>query len=116
MRRRQVEYEQGEGLDLAVQTVSELRERTFKVLGLESKHTGIDGDEITRFIQKELPSYYAYTTKVKRHFDRRGIHHTKVEMVVNIRVTRALNRYNPLNKTFRITTEKPKPDVQTAPV
>jgi len=83
---------------------------------LESKHTGVDGYEITRFIQKELPSYYTYTTKVKRYFDRRGIHHAKVEIVGNIEVTRAVNRYNPLNKTFRITTEKPKPDVQTAPV
>jgi len=108
VRRQAVECSKGEGLNLAVRTVEEFKGRTFRCRDKKSRYSGISSEEMRRFILEELPDYYNYTTKVKKYIDRKGIPQAEIEIMGNIGLSTQLNRYNPLNRTFYIMTERPK--------
>lgn len=106
--KKSVECSEGEGLNLAIQTVEEFEGRTFRCRDKKSRYSGISSEEIRRFIQEELPDYYNYTTKIKKYIDRKRIPQAEIEIMGNIGLSTQLNRYNPLNRTFHIMTERPK--------
>jgi hypothetical protein len=69
------------------------------------KTSGIYRQEILELIQKELPPYYDYTTRVKKYISRKGIPQAEIEIVGSIGISK---RYNPLDRAFHIATEIPK--------
>jgi len=107
--RKSMEYGEGEGLELALRTAEEFDGRTFKCRGRGARHSRTSYEEILRFIQKELPDYYNYTTRVKKYIDRRGIPQVQIEIAGSMGLSRQLNRYNPLDMAFFIKTESPAP-------
>ena len=103
--RKCIEHKQGQGLSLAIQTIEEFGGRTFKCAETTPKTSSIYTEEILKLIQEELPSYYDYTTRVRKYVDRKGIPQVEIEIVGRIGISK---RYNPLDKTFHIATETPK--------
>ena len=102
---KHVERKESEGLNLALQTIEGFKERTFRCRQRRTQYAGISSEEIREFVQEGLPDYYSYTTRVKKYIDRKGIPQAKIEIIGNIGLSRQLNRYNPLNRTFCIATE-----------
>ena len=102
--KRRVEYKESRGLSLAIQTIEEFTGRTFKCPETTPKTSGIYREEILELIQEELPSYYDYTTRVKRYLNGKGIPQAQIEIMGSIGLS---NRYNPLDRTFHIETESP---------
>lgn len=105
--RSSVKHKQADGVSLALQTVDKFEARRFRVKGPGIRHSNIRDTEILRFLRQELRAYYSYTTKVKTYMDGKKVHQARIEIKASIGVTRALSRYNPLNKTFTIKTENP---------
>ena len=103
--RKGVEHKEGQGLDLAIQTIGEFSARTFRCPETAPITSGIHSEEILRLIQEGLPTCYDYTTRVKEYVDRKGVSQAEIEIV---RSLSALKRCNPLDKTFHIATETPK--------
>jgi len=104
-RRKRIEYKEAAGLSLAIQTIKEFAGRTFSCRETVPKTSGIHSEEILKLIQEELPSYYDYNTRVKKYLDRKGISKAEIEIVGSVGI---LKRYNPLDRTFHIKTEKTK--------
>lgn len=104
--RSSVKHKQADGVSLALQTVEKFEGRTFRIRGLGMRHSNIPDTEIIRFIRKELPGYYTYTTKVKTYTDRKDIQQVHIQIKGTVSITRELSRYNPLDRTFTIKTEK----------
>ena len=103
--RKHIEKTKGPGTSLAIQTIEEFHGRTFSCPETKPKSSGIHREEIIELINEELPSYYDYTTRVKKYVDRRGTPQAEIELFGSLSV---LKRYNPFNRTFHITTEGPK--------
>jgi|GEM_PF-780760 len=103
-RRKHVTHKEGQGLNLAIQTVERFVGRTFTCPETAPKTSGIDREEILELIQQELPGHYDYTSRVKTYLNRKGIPQAQIEIVGSIGIS---NRYNPLDRTFHITTEAP---------
>ena len=103
--RKHIEKTKGPGTSLAIQTIEEFPGRTFKCLETKPKTSGIHREEILELIKEELPGYYDYTTRIKKYVDKRGVPQAEIEIVGSLSV---LERYNPFDRTFHITTESPK--------
>ena len=103
--RKRVEHKEGQGLDLAIQTIEEFSGRTFRCPETAPRTSGIHSEEILRLVQEGLPTCYEYTTRVKEYVDRKGVSQAEIDIV---RSLSALKRYNPLDTTFHIATETPK--------
>jgi len=103
--RKCVEHKEGQGLDLAAQTIEKFSRRTFRCPETTPKTSGIQSEEILRLIQEGLPTCCDYTTRVKEYVDRKGVSQAEIEIVRSLSV---LKRYNPLDTTFHIATETPK--------
>lgn len=106
--RKHIEKTKGPGTSLVIQTIEEFQGRTFSCPETTPKTSGIQREEILELIKEELPSYYDYTTRVKKYVDRRGTLQAKIEIVGSLSV---LERYNPFNRRFHIGTETPKSHV-----
>jgi len=104
--RKNIEYEEGTGLSLAIQTIEEFAGRTFSCPETMPKSSGIYRQEILELIQEGLPSYYDYTTRIKKYVNKEGIPQAEIEIVGSIGISK---RHNPLDRTFHIATETPKP-------
>lgn len=110
--RKHVRHEQEEGVDLALRTIDEFKERTFSFHETQPD-SGIRADELTKFIREDLPGYYNYTTKVKKYVDTSGIAQARIEIRGTIGVSKRQKRYNPLNRTFHIKVEQPALEKRT---
>jgi hypothetical protein len=106
--RKHIERAKEPGISLAIQTIEEFTERTFSCPETTPKTSGIRRQEILKLIKEELPSYYNYTTRVKKYVDRRGTPQAEIELIGSLSV---LERYNPFNRRFHIGTETPKSHV-----
>ena len=69
-RRSRVEHKEANGTSLAIQTIENFKDRTFKFKGPGMKHSHIPSEEIIRFIHEELPQYYDYRTQVTTFYDK----------------------------------------------
>jgi hypothetical protein len=104
LRRKHVERKEGQGIRLAVQTIEGLEGRTFSCPETTPKTSRIPREKILELIQEELPAHYDYTTRVKTYLNRKGIPQAQIEIIGSIGMS---NRYNPLDRTFHITSEPP---------
>jgi hypothetical protein len=104
LRRKHIEHKEGRGIRLAVQTIEALEGRTFSCPETTPATSRISRGKILDLIQEELPAHYDYTTRVKTYLDRKGIPQAQIEIIGSIGMS---NRYNPLDRTFHITSEPP---------
>jgi hypothetical protein len=100
-------HSKADGLELAVATVEEFKARKFRFRGAGMKAAGLPAEEVIRFVEEELPDYYTYTTRVKTYSDRRKTAQARIEITGTMGLSRELNRYNPLDVSCTIKTEKP---------
>ena len=103
--KKSVKYSQGEGLNLAVCSIDEFKDRKFTLRGLKNKYSGISRDELLKLLQEEIDSMlvlYKYITRVKNYTDRKGVPQVKIRLIGK---ASAMNRYNPLDIKMDITTE-----------
>jgi len=104
LRRKHVKRKEDQGIRLAIQTIQGFVGRTFKCPETTPKTSRIPREEILELIQQELPSHYDYTTRVKTYLNRKDIPQAQIEIIGSIGMS---NRYNPLDRTFHITSEPP---------
>ena len=102
LRRKNVEHKEGQGIRLAVQTIEGLEGRTFSCPETTPTTSRIPRKKILELIQEELPVHYDYTTRVKTYLNRKGIPQAQIDIIGSIGMS---NRYNPLDRTFHITSE-----------
>jgi hypothetical protein len=58
--RSEIDKRQQEGLDLALDALKDLKDRTFRVKGRGINAHAVPDEETLRFLQEELPEYYQY--------------------------------------------------------
>ena len=71
-RRSDLQHREEDGLDLAATIVDSFEDRKFRVTGPGLKARGVDGEEVARFLQEELPDYYTYVTRITTYTDRQA--------------------------------------------
>jgi len=104
-RRKNVIYQETEGINSAICLINEFKDRKFTFRGLKNKYSGINGEELLTLLQREMDSMlvlYRYITKVKKYTDRKGVPQVKIKLTGK---AGSLNRYNPLDIDMDITTE-----------
>lgn len=107
--RRRIECTEDQGLELAIRTVKEFGERTFKCPDTRPKTSNIRSQEMLEFLEKELPTYYSYTTRVKKYLDRKGIAQVRIEIAGTMELSSQMKRYNPLDISLSVRSESPGP-------
>lgn len=103
--RKNIIYQESDGITLATHTINEFRDRTFTFKGLKNRYFRLSGQDLIKQIQEEMDSMlilYHYTTKAKKYRDRKGISQVEIKILGN---ASAMNRYNPLNTEMEIKTE-----------
>ena len=110
-RRKSIEHNASDGLELALRTVETLKDRSFSFRGPGMKYKDIPDVEITRFIQEELSEYYNYHTDVTTYRDRRKINQADIRILGWLGVRGVYRRPSPLDRTFIIKTEAPRPGI-----
>jgi len=104
---KSIEHRQSDGLGLAVATLERFQGRSFRFKGVGMNASGVSAEEVIRFVQEELPEYYNYTTRAKTYSDRSKTAQARIEITGTIGLSKRLNRYNPLDVSCTIQTEKP---------
>jgi len=104
-KRKDVTYEESEGINLAVFLISEYKDRKFSFKGFNNKYSGVSGQDILKLLQDEMDSLlilYRYSTKVKKYTDKNGISHLNIKLLGR---AGTMHRYNPLDIEINIKTE-----------
>jgi len=103
--RKNIVYQESDGITLATHTINEFEDRTFTLKGLKNRYFGLSGQDILKHIQDELDSMlilYHYTTTAKKYTDRKGISQVEIKIVGN---ASTMNRYSPLDIEMEIKTK-----------
>jgi len=108
-KRTSIEHNASDGLDLALETVETLKDRSFSFKGPGMKYKAIPDAEIIRFIQDELPEYYNYHTHVTTYRNRRKVKQAGIRILGWLGIRGQYRRPSPLDRNFIIKTEAPKP-------
>lgn len=104
-RRKNIVYQESEGLNLAIYSINEFKDRRFAFRGLKNKYSGINGEELQNLLEKETGStliVYRYKTKVKKYTDRKGVSQMQIRIIGKASM---MSRYNPFDMELSITTE-----------
>ena len=104
-RKKNITYEESDGITLATLTINCFEDRTFTFKGLKNKYTGLKGEDLLKLIQEEMDNtliLYHYRTKVKKYADRKGITQIEIKIIGN---ASTMSRYNPLDVEMEIKTE-----------
>ncbi|MCD6174373.1 MAG: hypothetical protein J7K65_01220 [Planctomycetes bacterium] len=104
-RRKNIVYQKSEGLNLAIYSINEFKDRRFTFRGFKNKYSGINGEELLNLLEKETGStliVYRYTTKVKKYTDRKGVSQMQIRIIGKASM---MSRYNPFDMELNITTE-----------
>lgn len=104
-RRKNIVTQESEGINLAVYSINELKDRRFIFRGIENNYSGISGEELLRRLQEEMDSMlilYRYTTKIKKYDDRMGVSQMKIRLIGKASI---MSRYNPFDIEMNIATE-----------
>lgn len=107
-RRKNIVYQESEGINLAIYFINKFEDRTFTFKGLKNKYLGLSAESLLERIQEELDSMlilYRYTTRVKTYTDRKGVPQVKIKLVGK---AGTMDRYNLLDIALDITTEMPQ--------
>jgi len=103
--RSEVDKRQEEGLDLALDMLKDLKDRTFRVKGKGINARAVPDEEALRFLQEELPEYYQYQTSVLSYSKKRTGRHVQIHIEGWLGIRRELRRYSPLDIRLLIATE-----------
>jgi len=106
-RRKNIVYQESEGINLAIYLINEFKDRTFTFKGLKNKYLGLSGENLLKKIQAELDSMLIlsrYTTRVKKYTDRKGVPQVEIKLAGK---ASTMSRYNPLDIELDIKTEMP---------
>jgi len=106
--RKNIVNQESEGINLAIQTINEFKNRKFTFKALKNKYTEINGEELLRLINEEIEGMliqYSYTTRVKKYIDKKGI--SQLTIRLNGRAS-TISRYNPLDIELNIATKTNK--------
>jgi hypothetical protein len=104
-KRKDVTYEESEGINLAVFLINEFKERKFSFKGLNNNYSGVTGRDLLKLLQEEMDGMlilYRYSTKVKKYTDKNGIPHLNIKLLGR---AGTMHRYNPLDIEMNITTD-----------
>jgi len=104
-RRENVVYEESDGINLAIYSINEFKNRTFIFKGVKNKYSGVDGENLLKLLQEEMDStliLYRYITKVKKYTDKKGVSQIKMRLIGK---ASSMSRYNPLDIELNIITE-----------
>jgi hypothetical protein len=102
--RKNITYQESEGIDLAIYLINEFQGRTFTFTGLKNKYFGLSKESLLKRIQEELDSMlilYRYTTRIKKYTDRKGFPQVEIKLVGKVN---SMNRYNLLDIEMKIKT------------
>ncbi len=102
-----IEHRRSDGLGMAVATLERFPGRSFRFKGVGMNASGVPVEEVIRFVQEELPQYYNYTTHAKTYADKNKIPQARIEITGTMGISKKLNRYNPLDVSCTIQSEKP---------
>ena len=105
--RKNVTFQENEGINSAIHLINEFRDRTFAFKGLKKKYSGLDGAGLLKQIQEEMDSMlilYRYTTKIKTYIDKRGFTQAEIRLLGK---ASTMSRYNPLDVELLVKTEIP---------
>ena len=106
-RRKNISYQESDGISLATHTINEFEDRTFTLKGLNDRYLGLNSQELLKLIQEEMDSMlilYRFTTKLKTYISKKGILQAEIKIIGN---ASTMNRYNPLDIKLEIKTEMP---------
>lgn len=106
-RRKNVIRQESQGLDLATDSIQKYQGRQFSFKGFNRQYSHIDGPQLLKLLQDETNNttlIYRYTTNVQEYTDIRG--HEQLQIVITAKAS-MMTRYNPLDMTLQIKTEKP---------
>ncbi len=104
-RRKNIEYKESEGANLAIQTIDKFEDRKFTFKGLKRKFQGLSADDALKLIQDEMDNMvilYRYKTKVKTYIDKNGTLQSEIKLIGR---AGKMNRYNPMDLDMVIKTE-----------
>lgn len=104
-RRKNIVFQESKGLDLAIYTINEFEDRRFSFRGLRCKHSGVNGEELLKLLQKEIDStliVYRYMTKVKKYMDQKGTPQIQIKIIGKASM---MSRYNLLDIKLKIITD-----------
>lgn len=99
------EKRHAQGLDLALEVLECLNDRTFRVKGRTIRAKAVEEDEAIRFLKEELPEYYQYETRVVFYVTRRDACQVSIYIEGWLGIRRDLRRYSPLDIKLWIATE-----------
>ncbi|RKY12624.1 MAG: hypothetical protein DRP65_00775 [Planctomycetota bacterium] len=105
--RKNVIFQENEGVNSAIHLINDFRDRTFTFKGLKKKYSGLDGASLLKRIQEEMDSMlilYRYRTKIKTYIDKRGIAQAEIRLLGK---ASTMSRYNPLDVELLVKTEIP---------
>ncbi len=103
--RKNILYQESDGITLATHTINEFEDRTFTFKGLKNRYFELSGEDLFKLIQEEMENMlimYSYTTKIKTYIDRKGIGQAEIKLLGQ---ASTMGRYNPLNVELYIKTE-----------
>jgi len=104
-RRKNVVYEESDGINLAIYSINEFKSRRFTFRGVKNKYSGVDGENLLKLLQEEMDStliLYRYITKEKKYTDKKGVSQIKMRLIGK---ASSMSRYNPLDIELNIITE-----------
>ena len=107
-RRKDIDIQEGEGVDLAIYLINEFKGRRFTFIGFKKKYSGVNGEDLLELLQREVNStllVYRYTTKIKKYIDRKGISQMQIRLMGKASM---MSRYNILDTELNIKTETPR--------
>jgi len=98
-------HQESEGINLAIYLINESKDRRFTFRGLKNKYSGISGEELIKLLQEQMDSMlvlYRYITRAKKYTDKKGVSQVEIRLIGK---ASSMNRYNPLDIKWYITTE-----------
>lgn len=104
--RKNVTYEEAEGVHLITHYVKKYEGRRFYLKGLKKSYTGLNNGELLRKLQTEMDNMlvlYRYMTKVKQYQNRKGNSHCYIRIIGKAGM---MSRYNMLDIELDIKTEE----------
>lgn len=103
--RKNITYEQGQGIHLLTRYINQYEGRRFRFKGLKRIYSGLSPEELLIRTQEEMDNMmilYRYMTTVKQYVDHKGISHCNIRIIGKAGM---LSRYNMLDIELHIRTE-----------
>ena len=104
-RRKNITYEEGEGIHLIPRYIKKYEGRKFRFKGLRKIYSGLSHEELLSQVQKEMDNMmilYRYITRIKQYTDRKGVSQCDISITGKAGM---MSRYNMLDIELHIKTE-----------